>query len=146
MRRAVTVAAVILVLAGCSPTPQQAVDPAPPPTAAQPVSASAAAPAPARQLVAEDVQITVRETSKQCFGSAGCNIEFTLEVAADTSLIPPGTQYAVSYDLHGLKDDQTGTITLKDDGTFDQPSSGFGQKAKSSTKVTATITYLHKVR
>lgn len=72
-------------------------------------------------------------------------VEVLLEAAADLSKIKPGDSYEVTYVVKGLNDDQTGTLTLKDDGTFSQDSFQFGQKPRSSTKLTAVVTDVRPV-
>jgi hypothetical protein len=48
-------------------------------------------------------QITPRITEKQCFGSAGCHIEFTIEVALNATL-DESTTYEVTYEVTGPED------------------------------------------
>ena len=90
-------------------------------------------------------ELTVRETSKECFGSYGCNVKFQISAATDLSLIGPGDSYEVTYSVKGLKEDMTQSLTLKDDGTFDQDSFQFGTKPRSGTKLTAVVTHVQRL-
>lgn len=91
-------------------------------------------------LLAADVKLTVKITDKQCFGSAGCNIEFDVKAGWPEAAVPRGTECDVTYEVRGFTDPQTGTLTVRDDGTALTDSFNFGQTAKRSSKVTARVT------
>jgi hypothetical protein len=93
-------------------------------------------PAP-RALTASDVALAVKTTKKDCFGSAGCNVEYSLRL---TLTHTPGTDCEVTYDVHGLEDTQTGTLQVGDDGKYTQDDYQAGQTPKASTKLTAKVT------
>lgn len=91
-------------------------------------------------LLAADVKLTIKVTSKQCFGSAGCNVEFDVKAGWPESAVPRGTECDVTYELRGFTEPQTGTLTVRDDGQYLSDSFNFGQTAKRTSKVTARVT------
>lgn len=93
-----------------------------------------AAPKPAT-LAKADVHLTVKTKTKDCFGSAGCNVEYTITAAWS----PDTVECDVTYEVHGLQDTQTGTLNLHADGTYEQDSYQFGQTSSSSRKLTAKV-------
>lgn len=100
---------------------------------------------PARSTLSKsDVELTVKITEKNCFGSAGCNVQWDLKAAVEggkaNRLVAAGDTCSVTYRMRGLTDTQTGTLTINDDGTYNSDSWNFGQTKKSSAKVTAEVT------
>lgn len=87
-------------------------------------------------MTVNDIKLTVHTTKKDCFGSAGCNVEY--EIKAALSVHP--TECQVTYDVHGLEDTQTGTLQFHADGTFEQDSYQAGETSSSSKKLTAKVT------
>lgn len=97
--------------------------PAPTPVTAPP----AVAPKPS------DFELTVKTLSKQCFGEAGCNITFRIEVGYDGPTLDPDTTWEVTYEVRGPEDGtQINTLTV----TGDQ--SSVNQEEMASTKSSAT--------
>lgn len=88
-------------------------------------------------LTASDIQVTVKVKKKDCFGSAGCNVEYKIEAGW-----PDDGQYEceVTYDVHGLEDTQTGTLDIHRDGTYEQDSYQAGETSSSKKKLTAKVT------
>lgn len=88
-------------------------------------------------LTASDIQVTVKVKKKDCFGSAGCNVEYKIEAGW-----PDDGQYEceVTYDVHGLEDTQTGTLDIHRDGTYEQDSYQAGETSSSKKKLTVKIT------
>ena len=107
--------------------------------AAQPVATDAPAPAatptPAA-LTAADIKLKIKTTTKDCFGSAGCNVEYTIDAAWS----PEGGECDVTYEVHGLEDAQIGTLNLHADGTYEQDSYQSGQTSSSSRKLSVKVT------
>lgn len=102
-------------------------------------------PAAKSTLTKDDVELSVKITDKQCFGSAGCNVQWEIKAAVDggknTTKVAPGDTCAVTYRMRGLEDTKVGTITVNDDGTYtNEDWSAFGQTKRSSAKVTAEVT------
>jgi len=92
-------------------------------------------------LVAKDVKLTLKVTKKDCYGEAGCSIEYKITAAADLDkLKASGNEYFVTYEVKGLQDPQTATLTLHSDGTYDQDGyqAGWASSAKSKMSVTVT--------
>lgn len=113
---------------------------APVTTAPAPAKPAAKAPAPA------DFKLTVKELEKQCFGSAGCNLQFRISKVAYTGPeLDPDATYEVSYAYKGLSDPMTGTFTLQGDGSYEVAELEFGQTKRSSVKVTAIVTAVEKL-
>lgn len=91
-------------------------------------------------LAKSDLQLTVKITKKDCFGSAGCLVEYKISAAVDTDkLKATGKQYDVTYDVKGLEDTQTGTLTLNQDGTYDQDSFQSGQTRTTKVNLSAIV-------
>lgn len=93
-------------------------------------------PATASKLAAANFSLTVHTTSKDCFGSAGCNVDYEIKA----TLSAPAAECSITYDVLGLEDTQTGTLQLHADGTYDQDSYQSGQTSTSSKKLTAKVT------
>lgn len=87
-------------------------------------------------LTAKDVHLTVKTVTKDCYGSAGCNVQYKIEAGWS----PDNVECDVTYDVKGLEDTQTGTLNLHADGTFEQNSYQFGSTSSSSRKLTAKVT------
>lgn len=58
-------------------------------------------------------------TRKQCFGSAGCNVSYTIDVTYNAlKPLDPGATYAITYEVHGGESVAIDTIELDGDGTY----------------------------
>lgn len=95
--------------------------------------------------VPSDFTITVKITSKQCFGSAGCNVKFRIvpKYHGDSNLPPTGT-LEVTYDIKGAEDPYTNSFTIEGD-TVSYPSEEFvsTKTTKVNLKVVVTdVSYL----
>lgn len=88
-----------------------------------------------------EFKLTVKELDKQCFGSAGCNLEFRISNVTYTGgPLDPDAQYEITYEFKGLEDPMLGTFVLSGDGSYSIDSSEFGQTKRSKDKVTAKVT------
>ncbi len=85
-----------------------------------------------------DFRLTVRITKQDCFGSAGCNVEYQIHAALNNAV--PAAECDVTYRVGGLDDRQIGTLTTHADGTYDQDSYQAGSTAHEGRKLTATVT------
>lgn len=103
------------------------------PVADTPTTAAAVVP-----LTAADIELTVKIKKKDCFGSAGCNVEYTIKAAIGKDVDPQDCE--VTYDVHGLEDTQTGTLDFHTDGTYEQDSFQYGDTTSSKKKLTAKVT------
>ena len=52
----------------------------------------------------EDFELTAKIVSRECFGSAGCNIDFRIETTYNGGALDPATTYEVLYEVHGVED------------------------------------------
>lgn len=90
-----------------------------------------------------DLKLRVKIISKQCFGSAGCNVEARAVPYDLDKLDWPSTgSVEVSYKMTG---DESGPIIDSfvinlDDDTYEQPSDQIMSTRSSGTKIAATIT------
>jgi len=131
-------AIIMLVLCGCvvtagdQDTDGAAVIGVPSTYANPPVSAP-------QRFTAKSLQLTVKTKSKECFGSAGCVVEFTIKAS-----VAPGVRLAescdVTYEVHGLSQTQTHTLTVKSDKTYEQDAYQSGDTSGSDKKLTAKVT------
>lgn len=93
-------------------------------------------------LTVKDVKLTAKITDRQCFGSAGCNVQYTIKAAVAK---PVSESYDVTYTVHGFDDgDQIGTLTLGADGTLEQDAFNAGSVKSAGTKLTVKITDLER--
>lgn len=118
-----------------SPEPSYA-----PPASAKPAAKSTPRPTPnpVATLSAKTLSLSVKTTSKECFGSAGCLLEWTIKGS-----VTPGTKIDgdcdVTYEVRGLTEAQTHTMTVHDDGSYEQDAYQAGQSPRSSSKITAKV-------
>jgi hypothetical protein len=149
MKRILATMATVLLVTGCavstggggstsvgqqSPTAQ--------PTATEDGTEETPTPEPTLHVLkASDLELTIKETSKHCFGSAGCNVEYKVKVAF---AIPDPGELAGDYDVtFRIKGDEDGpitdTITVYSDGKYDV-SEGYASTPSSHTKLSAKVT------
>ncbi len=98
-------------------------------------------------LTAEDFEIELRTKSKQCFGSAGCNlvVEPELTYSGDTTELDPALTYEITYEISGDESGpilQTAEVTDQTTVTFDAtmvstPSRGTELSAKVTDVTTS---------
>ena len=83
------------------------------PTPAQPVAPAGPIAAEPEPPAIKDFKLTPKITDKECFGSAGCNVTFRVDVAYDG--LPPddSTTWLLVYEIGGVEDGpQVGSIEL----------------------------------
>lgn len=95
-------------------------------------------PTPKLGLTKGDLRLAVKVTDKDCFGSAGCNVQYKIR-ASIPSNVTPGT-CDVTYEVRGLEDPQIGTLNVTPDGNYTQDSWQTGQTSRSSAKLSAVVT------
>ncbi len=137
MRRALAALIVVAALAGCG-TPS---------VAAGGDQATATPKRTAKALAAGDVTITIKVTSKQCFGSAGCNVEYDVKPNLSQALRPllEDDDYDVTYTVTGFTEGpQIGTLTLTGPDTYERDSFMFGSTPSSKTKLIAKVTEVER--
>lgn len=72
-----------------------------------------------------DFAIEIIETRRACFGSAGCNVTYTINPTyVGTSLPDRSKSYTIIYDVVGTEDPTTGSVKLSGDTfTFQEENS-----------------------
>lgn len=129
----------VAAVASDSPSATSATSSSPAPT-----TTSTATPSPTATLGVSDVELTTKVIKKSCFGSAGCNVQYRIVAAVKESALESGAAYEVTYNVLGLEDEQTGTLTMKPDGTYSQDDYQSGSIRSSKTKLTAKVTDVQK--
>ncbi|MFD1085201.1 hypothetical protein [Micromonospora andamanensis] len=123
----------------------QSATPTPKAGAAAAPATSAAAPSYSTPK-SSDFKLKVKMLDKQCFGSAGCNVEFRVsEVTYVGAGLDPDATYEISYEFKGLEDPMIGTFELSGDGSYSIEDREFGMTRRSSDKVKAEVTDVEKV-
>jgi hypothetical protein len=125
-------------------------DTSPPTTAANGgVTASAAAEAPSPeppppppepyQPTAADYELTIKTLEKQCFGSAGCNVTFRIELAYVGLESPdPTSTYELTYEVQGGEDPLINTLTVTGD-QYSTDESEFISTTSSDAELVAVV-------
>lgn len=76
--------------------------------------------APAKQYAAPtpaDFTPTLKVLEKHCFGSAGCNLTFDVDLTYNGSGVKPNSVWDITYDVEGAQDPMTNTLTVTFDAT-----------------------------
>lgn len=88
-----------------------------------------------------DFTVTLKILSKQCFGTAGCNVTYRPELTLNLPVesLDPAATYDVTYVVHG---DESGAITdtISLTGGQYQRMDGAASTTSSSTKLAAVVT------
>jgi hypothetical protein len=95
--------------------------------------------------VMADLVLSVKIMKKTCFGSAGCNVTYNIEVNYTGSLLEPGKVWDVTYEVKGGDDPQINTFELtgtSDGYNYSIEREKLIQVPKSSSQLTATATAL----
>lgn len=104
-----------------------------------PGTAAPAAKRPGSTLTVKDVELKVKTTEKQCFGSAGCNVSY--EVKAEWPADKIGDRACdVTYEVTGLDDPQINTLVIVDPTHYEHDTTETGQTPRSSSKLKAKAT------
>ncbi|SRR6266498_474879 len=110
------------------------------PAATKTAPSETTAPSAYGKPVKADFKLTPKVLSKQCFGSAGCNVTFRILINYTGPVLEPGKEYEVLYEVRGGED---GPISNKFTVTGDESSVDEEEmvSTKSSrTKLTAVVT------
>lgn len=87
-----------------------------------------------------DFELTVKTLSKQCFGSAGCNLTYRVEVGYDGPPLDPSNTYEVVYEVRGGEDGpQINTLTVEGDQSSVEREESISTSS-SGRKLTAVVT------
>lgn len=88
----------------------------------------------------DDFELTLKITGKECFGSAGCNVETKVSVSyvgiEDLEDLPSNID--ITFDIKGGEDPYTATIEMED-GKY-SPDTALIQTKSSKSKLTVKIT------
>jgi hypothetical protein len=94
-------------------------DTSPPATVVTDAGAEPAAPAGPNyyEPEADDFELTVKTLSKECFGSAGCLIDFRIELAMTRTgvTLDPALTYELTYEVTGGESEYVNTLTIDGD-------------------------------
>jgi hypothetical protein len=99
---------------------------------------------------AANFELAIKTTKKECFGSAGCNIQFTINLAYNGPALEPNSSWDVTYDITGGEDPQTNTLTVVFDsggvhGTYSQDDFQMISTKSSKAVLKAVVTSVTKV-
>lgn len=89
-----------------------------------------------RKPTKSDFKVTLKELSRDCFGSAGCSITYRPRLTMPSGL-DPDTTYEITYRIRGGDSPETGTIRLAD-GQYERSEDTIGTPA--GAKLTAVVT------
>jgi hypothetical protein len=117
------------------PTP----DPVTTPTN-KPSAPATTAPPKVTEPTAKDFKLTVKTLTKQCFGSAGCNVTYRILVTYSGPTLDPSKEYEVLYEVRGGEDGPVANKLTVADGESSVDEEEMVSTPKSSTKLTAVVT------
>jgi len=89
-----------------------------------------------------DFEVTLKILTKDCFGSAGCNVTYRPILAQyqPVGSFDPSITYDVTYVVHGGDDGaQTDTLYVTGD-VHEAPNDGMAQTGSAGAKLTAVVT------
>ncbi|MBY8870499.1 hypothetical protein K7640_01425 [Micromonospora sp. PLK6-60] len=118
-----------------TPTPTTA----PPTTAAETTTAPAPTVALFDEPTKKDFKLAVKVLRKQCFGSAGCNITYRIDVTYTGSGLDPAKTYEVTYEVRGGEDPAVNTFEVTGE-TASVQQEETGSTRRSGDKLTAVVT------
>lgn len=105
---------------------------------------TAEAPAPAATPKVADFKLTPRITDKKCFGPAGCNIDFKIEMDYLGESLSENDTWEVTYEVAGVDDGpMIGTLELT--GTTFTASEESVSTSSSKKKISIKVTSVDKV-
>ncbi|MEU1745812.1 hypothetical protein [Micromonospora arida] len=113
-----------------------------PTSAAAPTTAPATTPPPAPGYdtpTKGDFKLKVKTLRKQCFGSAGCNITYRIDVTYTGDGLDPSSTYEVTYEVKGAEDPVINTFEVTGDSASVQQEETASTK-RSGDKLTAVVT------
>lgn len=106
-------------------------------------SSAVATPAKAHTgLTAKDVRLSFVETSRECFGSAGCNVGIKVHADVDHSKLLDSA-WDVTYQVRGGDEPQLQTFTINPDGSYDPPEAFLAVVPKNA-KLAVTVTRVER--
>ncbi|MEH0985739.1 hypothetical protein [Micromonospora sp. CPCC 205556] len=113
------------------------------PTTAAPTTAAATTAAPTTAAyeapTKKDFKLAVKVLRKKCFGSAGCNISYRIDVTYTGTGLDPANTYEVTYEVRGGEDPMVNTFEVTGDTASVQQEED-GSTRRSRDKLTAVVT------
>lgn len=92
------------------------------------------------ELTADDIKLRVKTLDKQCFGSAGCNVTYRVEVVTVFVEVPADASYEVSYKVSGPESGpELGTFMITGD-EYEVPPENYSGTSSSGVKLKAKVT------
>ena len=67
---------------------------------------------PAYKPTPTDFTLTVKILEKKCYGSAGCNVTFRIELAYSGPPLDAGRTYELTYEVAGVEDSYVNTLLV----------------------------------
>ncbi|RZU75494.1 hypothetical protein EV384_4038 [Micromonospora kangleipakensis] len=125
--------------ASASATPSSAAPTTAAPTTAAPTTAAAPTVAAYDTPTKKDFKLAVKILRKKCFGSAGCNLTYRIDVTYTGSGLDPSKTYEVTYEVRGGEDPMVNTFEVTGDTASVQQEEDGGTK-RSGDKLTAVVT------
>lgn len=114
MRKIALIVPVVAFLAGCGTTTTVMQQPTPPAAGAPEEVVDTPEPA-AVTPKPEDFQLRVKTLRQQCFGSAGCNVTFTIRVSYSGATLPDDKEHQVTYKVIGGTEPLINTFKITGD-------------------------------
>jgi hypothetical protein len=101
-------------------------------------------PAPSYTPTPSDIKLKPKVIDKECFGSAGCNVVFKVDLTYGGSALDEATTWLVTYEVTGVQDGpMIGSLELTGE-TF-TASEEITQTKSSKSKITIKVTDVDKV-
>jgi len=89
--------------------------------------------------VPADFKLDIKILSRECFGSAGCNVAFRVTLAKmGNYVLDPDREYEITYEVRGGDEVKVNTMTITGDQYSDDDEQLIGTKS-SKSKLTAVI-------
>jgi len=86
-----------------------------------------------------DFVLTAKVLEKSCFGSAGCNVQYRIEVTYNGAPLDPSKTYEVTYEVNGGEDPEINTLEVTGTKYSADDRESIGTKS-SKTELTVTVT------
>lgn len=90
------------------------------------------------QPTVTDFVLTVRILKKQCFGAAGCNIQYRIDMVYGGPALDPGKTYEITYEVRGGEDVKINTLRVTGD-QYERDEIEFGGAKNSTAELTAVV-------
>jgi hypothetical protein len=87
-----------------------------------------------------DFKLTLKQLTKQCFGSAGCNVSYRVLVKYSGPALDPEATYDVLYRVAGGEDGPVDNRLTVNDGQSSVDEEEMVSTSSSKTKLTVTVT------